>query len=149
MRNKILAVVELIKFEHTVFALPFAYMGMILAKKSWPGWATFFWVTLAMVGARTAGMTLNRMIDRSMDGRNPRTKNRPSVTGEIPVKWACVVAALSLIVFFFSAFILNPLCFKLSPIALFFLTIYHYVKRFSSLCHFSLGIVLGIAPIGG
>ncbi len=139
----------LIKFKHTVFALPFAYLGMMMARKSWPSWGVFFWVTAAMVGARTAGMTLNRILDRAMDAKNPRTSNRPTVTGEIsvPVAWGGVV--LSLAVFFFSAWILNPLCFRLSPFALIFLVGYHAVKRFSFLCHFTLGATLAIAPMGG
>ena len=140
---------ELVKFEHTAFALPFAYLGMILARKTWPGWGVFFWVTLAMVGARTAGMTLNRIVDAGIDGQNPRTRRRALVTGEIkPVAaWGVTVAALA--VFFISAHQLNPLCFKLSPLAFFFLAGYHYVKRFSFLCHWALGLVLGIAPLGG
>ncbi len=140
---------ELIKFEHTVFALPFAYLGMLLAKRSIPNFRVFFWITMAMVGARTAGMTLNRIIDRPMDSKNPRTKNRPSVTGEISsvVTWLAVV--ISFVLFFISTFNLNPLCFKASFVAIVFLSGYHYVKRFSFLCHFVLGIVLAMAPIGG
>ena len=149
MRSKILVFFELIKFEHTVFALPFAYMSMILARKAWPGWQIFFWVTLAMVSARTAGMTLNRLIDRGIDAKNPRTKNRSIVTGEFPVVWAWVIAAVSLAVFFLSAAMLNPLCLKLSPVAIFLLTIYHYAKRFSRGCHFLLGLALSAAPMGG
>lgn len=140
---------ELVKFEHTIFALPFAYMGMLAAQKSWPGWWTFIWITLAMVGARTAGMTLNRLIDRAIDGKNPRTRDRGLVTGEVKPLQAWALAAASLAVFFFSAWQLNPLCFKLSPLALLFLVGYHYVKRFSFLCHWTLGLTLGIAPVGG
>ena len=139
----------MIKFEHTVFALPFAYLGMMMARQSWPSWAVFWWVTLAMVGARTAGMTLNRMIDRQIDARNPRTNRRPLVTAEISMPAAAGLAAASTAVFLFSAYELNPLCFKLSPIALIFLIGYHYVKRFSFLCHFTLGATLAIAPLGG
>ena len=139
----------LVKFEHTVFALPFAYLGMLLAKKSWPGFAVFFWVTLAMVGARTCGMTLNRIIDLRIDGKNPRTANRPLVTGELNLLSAGFLVLLSLVVFFISAYELNPLCLKLSPLALLLLVGYHYVKRFSHLCHWTLGAVLAIAPVGG
>ena len=141
--------IELVKFEHTVFALPFAYMGMILARKSWPGWGVFLWVTMAMVGARTAGMTLNRIIDVRIDGRNPRTRKRSLVTGELKMAAAWLIAAAALAVFFVSAYQLNPLCFKLSPLALIFLVSYHYVKRFSFLCHWTRGVVLAIAPLGG
>ena len=139
---------ELIKFEHTVFALPFAYLGMMMAKKSWPSWTVFWWVTFAMVGARTAGMTLNRIIDRQIDARNPRTNRRSLVTGQISVPAAAGLAALSMALFFFSAYELNPLCFRLSPVVLIFLVGYHYVKRFSFWCHFTLGATLAMAPVG-
>ena len=140
---------ELVKFEHTVFALPFAYLGMILANRAWPGFAVFFWVTAAMAGARTSGMTLNRIIDLGIDKLNPRTQGRPLVTKELNLVSAWVLVAVSLTVFFISCYELGPLCLELSPIALVFLVGYHYVKRFSFLCHFTLGAVLGIAPIGG
>ncbi len=140
---------ELIKFEHTVFALPFAYLGMLLASGGQLSVGIFVWVTAAMVSARTAGMTLNRIIDLRIDEKNPRTKTRSIVTGEFPLwaAWASTLAALGF--FFLSAFMLNGLCFKLSVIAIILLTSYHYVKRFSFLCHFSLGLVLAIAPMGG
>ncbi len=140
---------ELVKFEHTLFALPFAYTGMILAAGRLPSGWHVFWITLAMVGARTAAMTLNRLIDRPIDAKNPRTKLRPSVTGEFPVVWAWSAAGVSIAVFLFAAWRLNPLCFKLSPVALIFLCGYHYVKRFSWVCHFVLGFTLAMAPVGG
>jgi 4-hydroxybenzoate polyprenyltransferase len=140
---------ELIKFEHTMFALPFAYMGMVMADKGWPGFGVFFWVTLAMVSARTAGMTLNRIIDRGIDTKNPRTRNRALVTGEFKVSWAMVITVIGTALLLLSARQLNDLCFKLSPVALIFLTTYHYAKRFTYLCHFILGVVLAIAPLGG
>ncbi|MBI3252634.1 MAG: UbiA family prenyltransferase [Candidatus Omnitrophica bacterium] len=147
--KKVKSFLELIKFEHTAFALPFAYLGMILPLRAWPGFGKFFWVTLAMVAARTAAMTLNRLIDLKIDALNPRTKARPSVTGEIPaaVSWAAVAA--SVLIFFLSAFMLNRLCFQLSFLALFLFSGYHFVKRFSFLSHFALGLVLAIAPMGG
>lgn len=140
---------ELVKFEHTIFALPFAYLGMLLAHRQWPPFKAFFLITLAMAGARTAGMTLNRLIDLQIDSKNPRTKNRPTVTGEFKISWAWGLTGVSLAVFLISSALLNPLCLKLSPIALILLTGYHYVKRFSFLCHWVLGSVLAIAPIGG
>ncbi len=149
MLNKLKVFFELIKFEHTIFALPFAYLGMILAKDNWPRFSVFVWITLAMASARTAGMLLNRLIDKGIDAKNPRTKNRSIITGEFSPKTAAAAAAIALAVFFLSAFMLNPLCFKLSFLALFLLSAYHYVKRFSFLCHFSLGLVLGTAPMGG
>jgi 4-hydroxybenzoate polyprenyltransferase len=149
MRSKLKAFFELIKFEHTVFALPFAYLGMLLAAGGWPGWSVFLWITVAMAAARTAGMTLNRVIDVKSDAQNPRTQNRPSVTGEIPAQVCWAAAAAALLIFFVSSWMLNPLCFKLSPIAVILLSTYHYVKRFSFLSHFALGLVLAVAPVGG
>ncbi len=149
MLSKLKTFFELIKFEHTVFALPFAYMGMVLAQKRWPGFIVFLWVTLAMASARTAGMTLNRIIDRQIDAKNPRTKNRALVTGEFKILWAigAVVAGIALLLL--SSWQLNELCLKLSPVAFILLTGYHYAKRFTFLCHFILGAVLAVAPIGG
>ena len=146
---KIKTFFELIKFEHTVFALPFAYIGMLVAGKRWPSWRVFIGVTLAMVAARTAGMILNRIADRTIDAKNPRTKGRALVTGDFSVSGAWTAAAVSAVIFFASASFLNPLCLKLSPIVLILLSAYNYVKRFSFLCHFALGTVLGIAPVGG
>ena len=148
-RKKLRAFIELIKFEHTVFALPFAYLGMLLSAKTLPAFGKFFWITAAMVSARTAGMTLNRLVDLEIDRKNPRTKNRALITGEFSVAGAWGATAVSLILFFLSAWMLNPLCFKLSILAIFFLCTYHYVKRFSFLCHFTLGLVLAMAPMGG
>ena len=149
MPGKVRTFFELIKFEHTVFALPFAYLGLWMANKSWPSWRVFLGVTLAMVSARTAGMTLNRLADRAIDAKNPRTRNRALVTGDFSVAGAWIATGISIAVFFLSASWLNPLCFKLSPIALILLSGYHYVKRFSFLCHFALGAVLSLAPVGG
>ncbi len=140
---------ELIKFEHTLFALPFAYLGMLLAEREWPSFGVFFWVTVAMAAARTAGMTLNRIVDKDTDALNPRTSKRALVTGVFSVTAAWFAMAVALAVFFFAAAMLNPLCFKLSPLAVVPLLTYHYVKRFSWLCHFALGLVLATAPLGG
>ena len=149
MLSKIRTFFELIKFEHTLFALPFAYLGMVMAQKRWPSWRVFILVTLAMASARTAGMTLNRLIDRGIDARNPRTRNRPLVSGAFKVSWAWVCAAVSILILVLSAWALNPLCLKLSPVALAALTGYHYAKRFTWTCHWVLGAVLAIAPVGG
>ena len=149
MLARIKTFLELIKFEHTAFALPFAYLGMITARESWPSLGIFLWVTAAMVGARTAAMCLNRVIDLGIDARNPRTKNRPTVTAQISVPAALGASAAAIALFFFSAWRLNPLCLKLAPVALIFLVGYHYVKRFSFLSHFVLGLTLGMAPVAG
>ncbi len=147
--GKIKTFFELIKFEHTVFALPFAYLGMVVAQRRWPSWGVFILVTLAMASARTAGMTLNRLIDLKIDSQNPRTKNRPLVAGTFKTSWAWGCVATSVFILLVSSWALNPLCFKLSPLALLLLTIYHYAKHFTWLCHWVLGVVLGCAPIGG
>lgn len=139
---------EMIKFEHTVFALPFAYLGMILAGGGWPPWRTFLWITIAMTSARTYAMALNRIVDLPWDARNPRTAKRPLVTGALRKKVAWAAVFVSLGVFLFSAHQLGPLPLKLAPIALVFLTGYHYTKRFTWLSHFVLGFTDGLAPAG-
>lgn len=149
MLSKLRIFLEVIKFEHTVFALPFAYLGMIVATRRWPNFSVFFWATVAMASARTTGMLLNRLIDLRLDEKNPRTKSRALITGEISIQEAWAGVGVSAALFFLSAFLLNPLCLRLAPVALFLLSTYHYVKRFSFLCHFSLGLVLSIAPVGG
>ena len=147
--SKVKTFFELIKFEHTLFALPFAYLGMVMAQKRWPSWSVFFLVTVAMASARTAGMTLNRLIDRGIDARNPRTKNRAILTGQFQASWAWILVGISVLILVLSAWALNPLCLKLSPVALIFLTGYHYAKRMTWGCHWILGSVLAIAPVGG
>ena len=139
---------EMIKFEHTVFALPFAYLGMFLAAGGAPTWAQFGWITLAMVAARTAAMSFNRLADLKFDAVNPRTRNRPLVTGRLRpgVAWSAV--GLSLVLLGFAAWELNPLAFKLSPLALLFLLGYSFTKRFTWLSHFILGFTDGLAPVG-
>lgn len=138
-----------IKVEHTVFALPFAYLGLFLANKQFPGWQPLILVTLAMVAARTAAMSFNRYLDRHFDARNPRTSIRPIPAGTLSAKSVLVVGLVSLAVLVISAGLLNPLCLLLSPIALIALTGYSYMKRFTWLCHFGLGFTDAIAPAGG
>ncbi len=142
------AFLDMIKFEHTVFALPFAYLGMVLAAGGWPGWSKAIWITVAMAAARTAGMSLNRLIDRHIDARNPRTARRPLQTGQISVRTTIIGAVLSLIVLGTAAWILNPVAFLLWPGALVFLVGYAYTKRFTWLSHFVLGFTDGLAPAG-
>jgi 4-hydroxybenzoate polyprenyltransferase len=140
---------DAIKFEHTVFALPFAYIAMVLAANGWPGARVIVWVTLAMAGARTLAMSVNRLADRIIDAKNPRTAGRHLPTGLLrPVEvGAAAVAAAALL--FFSAWMLNPLCFRLSPLAAVFLVGYSYTKRFTWLSHWILGFTDGIAAAGG
>ncbi|MFC6591660.1 menaquinone biosynthesis prenyltransferase MqnP [Deinococcus lacus] len=145
---------ELVKFEHTVFALPFAYAGMLLASLAqngswWPGWSTLLWVTVAMAAARTAAMAANRVIDRALDARNPRTAGREVPTGRVSPAQAWGLVALSLAVLVFAALQLNFLCVVLLPLAVVFLVGYPYTKRFTWLCHVWLGITDGAAAAGG
>ncbi len=146
--RKLRIFLEMIKVEHTIFALPFAYTGALLVEKKVPPAHDLAWITLAMVGARTAAMSLNRIIDRHIDARNPRTANRAIPRGLISSAevWAYAVLALGLL--FVSAYNLSPLAFKLSPLAALVLIFYPYTKRFTWTCHLILGLALGIAPLG-
>ncbi|WP_291425215.1 menaquinone biosynthesis prenyltransferase MqnP [Deinococcus sp.] len=145
---------DLVKFEHTVFALPFAYAGMLLASMQeratgWPGLHTLIWVTVAMAAARTAAMGANRVIDRAIDARNPRTAGREVPSGKVSPAQAWWLVALSVVVLVVAAAQLNPLCLVLLPLALVFLIGYPYTKRFTWLCHVWLGITDGAAAAGG
>lgn len=140
---------ENVKFEHTLFALPFAYIGMVMAARGLPTWHQLIWITIAMVAARTLAMTLNRVVDRELDARNPRTMGRPIPSGRLSVGLALGVAGVAAVVLTVAAWQLGPLPLVLLPIALVFLVGYHHVKRFSPLCHLVLGITDGGAPVGG
>lgn len=137
---------EAIKFEHTVFALPFALMGMLYASDSFPGWRTLGWILVAMVTARTAAMAFNRIADRTVDALNPRTRNRALPAGLLTVRQMALAMLFSMALFIYSAWQLNWLCFVLSPIALAVILGYSYAKRFTPLSHYWLGLSLGIAP---
>ena len=140
---------DAIKFEHTVFALPFAYIAMVLAAGGWPGGRTLGWVTAAMVGARTCAMATNRVVDRLIDARNPRTAGRHLPTGALAVWELRLLAAAGAALMFLAAFMLNPLCLALAPLALVFLVGYSYTKRFTWTSHWILGFTDGIAAAGG
>ena len=146
--SKFKVFLEMIKFEHTIFALPFAYLGAFLASNGVPSALDLIWITLAMVGARTAAMSLNRLIDRHIDARNPRTVSRAIPAGLLGVGEVYLYTLLSFLLLGVSAYQLNMLAFKLMPIAVFFLVLYSYTKRFTWACHFVLGIALGLAPVG-
>ncbi|HOV79606.1 MAG TPA: UbiA-like polyprenyltransferase [Bacillota bacterium] len=139
---------EMIKFEHTVFALPFAYVGALLTGKRIPSAHDLIWITLAMVGARTAAMSLNRIIDRKIDARNPRTAGRALPQGLLKVAEVWLYVFLSFLLLFYSASQLSSLALRLSPLAVFVLVIYSYTKRFTWACHMVLGASLGLAPLG-
>lgn len=140
---------ELVRFEHTLFALPFAYGGMLLAAGGWPGWPTFLLVTLAMVGARTMAMALNRLIDWRLDALNPRTQNRHLPRGLVKPGETLALALLGLLLLVYAGLNLNPLTARLLPVAVFFLVFYSYTKRFTWLCHYVLGLTIGAAAAGG
>ncbi|MFL5653920.1 MAG: UbiA-like polyprenyltransferase [Ktedonobacteraceae bacterium] len=149
MIKKINILYEAIKFEHTIFALPFAYLGMVLAAHGLPTLWQIFWITLAMVGARSFAMATNRLVDASQDALNPRTANRALPKRLLKPIEMLLFALVALALFAFSAWELNPLCLMLLPVALVFLVVYPYTKRFTWLCHLVLGLADGIAPIGG
>ena len=142
-------VLDAIKFEHTVFALPFAYVAMVLAADGWPGWRVLVWVTLAMAGARTLAMSVNRLADRWIDARNPRTGGRHLPSGLLSPRQVGAAAILSGALLLVSAARLNPLCLALSPLAVLFLVGYSYTKRVTWLSHWILGFTDGIAAAGG
>jgi 4-hydroxybenzoate polyprenyltransferase len=139
---------ELIKFEHTIFALPFAYLGMLLAAGGIPGLNDFIWITIAMAAARTLAMSTNRIFDCWFDSRNPRTWNRPLVTGAISMRTAWYGTIAATLTLAFAAYMLGQLPFKLLPIALLFLIGYSLTKRHTWLAHFILGFTDGLAPVG-
>lgn len=146
---KIRDITEALKLEHTIFALPFAYLAVWAAARGMPAWSTVGWVTLAMVTARTAGMALNRLIDLPIDRANPRTKDWPVPAGKVKPSLLAALTLISALLFFYSAYRLNPLCFRLSPIAFGLMALYPRLKRFTWACHFGLGLVLACAPVGG
>lgn len=137
-----------IKLEHSLFALPFAYLGLFFAEKKVPGFFLFFWITIAMVSFRTLAMGLNRLFDRTIDAENPRTQGRALPQKKIPIGFAALAVLVSFLVFEWSAFVLGTLCFWLSPVPVVLALIYPLTKRFTWLSHFVLGLILGIAPYG-
>lgn len=139
---------EMIKIEHTLFALPFAFLGAVLAARGIPAWRELLWITLAMVGARSTAMAFNRIADREIDARNPRTKMRAIPAGALSVSFAWMFTIASAILFFVAAAMLNRLTLLLAPVALASLLLYSYTKRFTSLSHIVLGWCLAIAPTG-
>jgi 4-hydroxybenzoate polyprenyltransferase len=146
--KKIKNILDMIKFEHTIFALPFAYLGMVLGAGGLPPFYTFLWITLAMVGARSYAMALNRLFDLNFDKKNPRTSDWSLSKGLVTVKETIVLALVSLAVFFISVFMLPSLCYKLWPFVLLPMTFYSLAKRFTCLSHLFLGFCLGLAPLG-
>jgi 4-hydroxybenzoate polyprenyltransferase len=137
-----------IRIEHTLFALPFAYVGAVFAARGVPSLHALVWITLAVLGARTAAMAANRYFDREIDARNPRTARRALASGQMApavMLWACALGVMLLLV---AAWELNPLCVKLLPIAALGVFVYPLCKRFTWLTHFVLGAVDALAPLG-
>jgi 4-hydroxybenzoate polyprenyltransferase len=147
--SKIRVFLDLIKFEHSIFALPFAYLGLFLAEGGLPRAHLFFWVTVAMVTIRTSAMCLNRLIDQPIDEQNPRTKNRVQAIQILRRSVIWMITLVSILISGFAAYQLNFLCFILLPIPLLLIWVYPYLKRITWFSHFILGTILGIAPYGG
>jgi 4-hydroxybenzoate polyprenyltransferase len=148
---KFKALLEMIKFSHTVFAFPFALIGVVLAADAsghLPTVAQLLWICAAMVGARSAAMGLNRIIDARIDAQNPRTEERHIPAGKVSLAEAWLFVGGSVLLFEIAAWMLNPLCFYLSFVVLFFLVLYAYAKRFTMYAHLILGLCLAAAPIG-
>lgn len=139
---------DMIKFEHTVFALPFALLGALAGAQGVPGWGTLGWILLAMVGARTAAMTFNRLVDADLDGRNPRTASRAIPAGRVSRAGAMLLLGAALALFGFAAGMLGPLPWKLAPLAMLVILGYSLCKRFTSAAHLVLGLALAGAPLG-
>jgi len=148
--SRLLAYVNFVKLPHTLFALPFALVGVVLASyHASVTWRSLAWVVLAFTCARFAAMGFNRIVDRDIDSRNPRTRQRELPSGVLRVAEAVVAVAVASAVFVFAAWQLNPLCGMLSPLALAWVCFYSYTKRFTRWCHLVLGVGMSIAPVGG
>ncbi len=146
--NKIKVYLEMIKFQHSIFALPFAYLGAFLSQMRVPNLATIFWITLAMVGARSFAMSLNRLIDVEIDRRNPRTVERALPKGLLSIPNVMLFSIFSLGLFLMAVYNLAPICRYLWPFVVIPFIVYPYTKRFTWLSHFVLGFCLGMAPVG-
>ena len=139
---------EMIRFSHTVFALPFAFMGAVLAAGGIPHRNKILWILVAMVGARSGAMGMNRYADRHLDAQNPRTQDRALPQGKIAAREVLALICVSFAVLLVAAWMLNPLCFALAPVAILIVAGYSYTKRFTNFSHLILGLSLALAPIG-
>lgn len=146
--QKISVYLRMIKFSHSVFALPFAFTSALIAASGIPDLSQIFWIIIAMAGARSGAMGLNRIIDRKIDSANPRTAGRELPRGVISTGEAVIFVIISFSLLVFAAYMLNPLCLKLSPLALTVLFLYSYTKRFTWASHFILGLSISAAPLG-
>ena len=152
IKNRMLVFGHMIRFSHSVFALPFALSGVLFAAHrvgSFPSASVWIWVVVAMVAARSAAMTFNRIADRDQDARNPRTRNRELPTGKLSLRAAWLFTALSIALFLVATSRINRTAFLLSPLALTIIFVYSMTKRFTWASHFFLGLALAVAPVGG
>lgn len=140
---------RMIKIEHSIFALPYAWTGAFLAARGLPNLQALFFLTVAMIAARSFAMTINRIADMEIDGKNPRTWKRPLVTGAISLKQAWLFSGAAAVIFIAACACINLVCLILSVPALLFSAAYSWLKRFTPWCHFWLGATLGLAPLGG
>jgi 4-hydroxybenzoate polyprenyltransferase len=147
--RNIYELLEMIKIGHSVLALPFAFMGVLLAARGLPASRTLFWILVAMVGARSAAMAFNRLVDARFDGLNPRTADRALPAGKISRRATILFIVASAVIFMGAAAQLNRVCFALSPVALAVILGYSLTKRFTAASHLILGLSLGLAPVGG
>lgn len=148
MLKPLATTLEMIKFQHTIFALPFAFLGAITAADGVPSLRTIFWIIVAMVGARSAAMAFNRLVDAEIDAQNPRTKMRAIPAGLLSRNFVLLFTIVSIAMFLVAAWQLNQLALFLAPLALIVILGYSYTKRFTSMAHLVLGLALAIAPIG-
>ena len=148
MIRRVKIILEMIKFPHTVFALPFAFTGAILAADGLPAWDKILWITLAMVGARSGAMGMNRLMDADIDAKNPRTRTRAIPAGLLTKAQVGIFSLASFALLVFSSYKLNALCLELSPVAIAVVTFYSLTKRFTWASHLVLGVSLGLAPVG-
>jgi len=146
--DKLKLFLEMVDFEHSLFGLPFAYLGAFLAVRGVPAVYQLIWITVAMISARTAALCLNRLIDREIDRINPRTSDWVLAAGKLSVKNIWILTFVFLALLFYSAAQLNDLCLKLAPFAVAVLLIYSYTKRFTWWCHLILGLAIGMGPVG-
>ena len=146
--KKITNYLRLIKFSHSIFALPFAFTSALIAADGVPSTYQILWITVAMVSGRSGAMGMNRIIDRRIDALNPRTENREIPKGVVKTHEALIFTVIAFTLLVFAAYKLNPLCLRISPMFVLVLLIYSYTKRFTWLCHIILGIALALAPLG-
>ena len=147
--DKIRLTLEMIKFEHTIFVLPFTFIGAFLSRGSIPPLEKILLIVLAMASARTAAMSFNRLVDREIDSKNPRTRDRILPRGRLSLRWVYAVIGMSIALFFIATYYLNYLVFCLSPCALIIILAYSYTKRFTWTTHLFLGLAMSLGPLGG